>query len=58
MLKVGIPRDQLYFTSKVPPKEVNYEGAKKCVDESNPHSLKMRFLLPADAPSRSSEDRA
>lgn len=34
MLKAGIPRDQLYFTSKVPPKEVNYEGAKKCVDES------------------------
>ncbi|KAK4504273.1 hypothetical protein PRZ48_005189 [Zasmidium cellare] len=34
MLKAGIPRDQLYFTSKVPPKEINYEDAKKCVDES------------------------
>ena len=34
MLKPGIPREQLYFTSKVPPKEVSYEGAKKCVDES------------------------
>ena len=35
MLKSGIaPRDQLFFTSKVPPKEINYEGAKKCVDKS------------------------
>lgn len=34
MLKSEIPRDQLYFTSKVPPKEVTYEGAKKAVDES------------------------
>lgn len=34
MLKSGLPRDQLYFTSKVPPKEINYEGAKKCIDES------------------------
>ncbi|KAK4626379.1 hypothetical protein CLAFUW4_04812 [Fulvia fulva] len=34
MLKSGIPREQLYFTSKVPPKEINYEGAKRCVDES------------------------
>ncbi|CZT22449.1 related to 2,5-diketo-D-gluconic acid reductase [Ramularia collo-cygni] len=34
MLKSGVPRDQLYFTSKVPPKEVTYEGAKKAVEES------------------------
>lgn len=34
MLKSGIPREQLFFTSKVPPKDVNYEGAKKSVDES------------------------
>lgn len=34
MLKSGLPRDQLYFTSKVPPKEINYDGAKKCIDES------------------------
>ncbi|GIZ42020.1 hypothetical protein CKM354_000530000 [Cercospora kikuchii] len=34
MLGAGIPREQLFFTSKVPPKEVNYKGAKKCVDES------------------------
>lgn len=34
MLKSGIPRDQLFFTSKVPPRDVNYKGAKKCVDES------------------------
>ncbi|EGP92726.1 uncharacterized protein MYCGRDRAFT_33635 [Zymoseptoria tritici IPO323] len=34
MLNAGVPRDQLFFTSKVPPKEVNYEGAKKAVDES------------------------
>lgn len=34
MLKSGVPRDQLYFTSKVPPQEINYEAAKKAVDES------------------------
>lgn len=34
MLKSGVPRDQLFFTSKVPPRDVNYQGAKKCVDES------------------------
>lgn len=34
MLKSGVPREQLFFTSKVPPRDVNYEGAKKCIDES------------------------
>ncbi|KAF2151691.1 Aldo/keto reductase [Myriangium duriaei CBS 260.36] len=34
MLGGGVPRQQLFFTSKVPPKEINYEGAKKCVAET------------------------
>lgn len=34
MLKAGVPRDQIFFTSKVPPKKISYEGAKECVDES------------------------
>ncbi|KAK3706136.1 hypothetical protein LTR37_012963 [Vermiconidia calcicola] len=34
MLKSKVPRDQLFFTSKVPPRDVNYDGAKKCIDES------------------------
>ncbi|KXT08121.1 hypothetical protein AC579_21 [Pseudocercospora musae] len=34
MLRSGIPRDQLYFTSKVPPKSINYKDAKACIDES------------------------
>lgn len=34
MLAAGIEREQLFFTSKVPPKEINYQDAKKCVDES------------------------
>lgn len=34
MLKAGIPRDQLFFTSKVPPKKINYKDARACVDES------------------------
>lgn len=33
MLKAGIPRDQLFFTSKVPPGK-GYEDAKNCVDET------------------------
>ncbi|KAF4556048.1 Aldo-keto reductase-like protein 26 [Elsinoe fawcettii] len=34
MLAAGVPREQLFFTSKVPPKSINYEDAKKVVDES------------------------
>lgn len=34
LLGAGIPRDQLFYTSKVPPKCINYEDAKRCVDES------------------------
>lgn len=34
MLSAGVPREQLFFTSKVPPKSINYEAAKQCVDES------------------------
>lgn len=34
MLKAGVPREQLFFTSKVPPREINYESAKRCVDET------------------------
>lgn len=34
MLASGVPREQLFFTSKVPPRSINYEDAKKCVDES------------------------
>ncbi|KAF2221672.1 NADP-dependent oxidoreductase domain-containing protein [Elsinoe ampelina] len=34
MLGGGVPREQLFFTSKVPPKSVNYEDAKSVVDES------------------------
>lgn len=34
MLKSGVPRGQLFFTSKVPPRSINYDDAKKCVSES------------------------
>ncbi|KAK5110560.1 hypothetical protein LTR62_005752 [Meristemomyces frigidus] len=34
MLKAGIPRDQLFYTSKVPPKSISYNDAKACIDES------------------------
>ncbi|PSK60559.1 hypothetical protein B9Z65_709 [Elsinoe australis] len=34
MMSAGVPREQLFFTSKVPPKSINYEAAKQCVDES------------------------
>lgn len=28
----GMPRSSLFFTSKVPPREISYEGAARCVD--------------------------
>ena len=34
MLKSGIPREQLFFTSKVPPQSITYEGTRKCIDDS------------------------
>ena len=34
MLKSGIPRDQLFFTSKVSPRSINYKDAKAGIDES------------------------
>lgn len=34
MLKAGIPRENLFFTSKIPPGSVNYKDAKACIDES------------------------
>lgn len=34
MLKAGVPREQLFFTSKVPPKSMTYPDAKACVAES------------------------
>ncbi len=44
MLRSGVPREQLFFTSKVPPKDVNYDGAKKCVDESLKKTGYVRLL--------------
>lgn len=29
-----VPREQIFFTSKVPPKAINYKDATECVDES------------------------
>lgn len=34
LLGAGIPRDLLFYTSKVPPKCINYEDAKRCINES------------------------
>jgi diketogulonate reductase-like aldo/keto reductase len=34
MLGAGIPREQLFYTSKVPPKCINYEDAKRSINES------------------------
>lgn len=34
MMAAKIARDQLFYTSKVPPQAMNYEDAAKCVDES------------------------
>ena len=33
-MKAGVPREQLFFTSKVHPRSINYESAKKAVDDT------------------------
>ncbi|KAK1062967.1 hypothetical protein LTR33_012385 [Friedmanniomyces endolithicus] len=34
MMKAGIPREQVFYTSKIPPNKINYKDAKACVEES------------------------
>jgi diketogulonate reductase-like aldo/keto reductase len=34
MIQSKIPREQLFFTSKVPPRSINYKDAAECVDET------------------------
>lgn len=34
LLSTNLPRSELFFTSKVPPKAINYDAAKAVVDES------------------------
>ncbi|EMC99539.1 hypothetical protein BAUCODRAFT_21322 [Baudoinia panamericana UAMH 10762] len=34
MLRAGVPRDQLFFTSKVPPRSINYNDARAAISES------------------------
>lgn len=34
MMKPGIPREELFFTSKVPPRSISYAAAAACVDET------------------------
>lgn len=34
MLKAGVPRSHLFYTSKVPPRDVNYSGAARCINET------------------------
>ncbi|KAK1071627.1 hypothetical protein LTR74_003257 [Friedmanniomyces endolithicus] len=34
MMKAGVPREQLFYTSKIPPNKINYKDAKACVEES------------------------
>lgn len=34
MLRSGVPRDQLFFTTKVPSRSINYRDAKVAVDQS------------------------
>ena len=37
MLASGVPRDQMFFTSKIPPGQISYEGAKRNVEQSLKH---------------------
>jgi diketogulonate reductase-like aldo/keto reductase len=34
LLKSGVPREQLFFTSKIPPRSMSYAGAKQSIAES------------------------
>ena len=58
MLRAGIPREQLFYTSKVPPKRINYEDAKRSIDESlEKTKLKYIDLYLLHAPYQGTEGR-
>jgi diketogulonate reductase-like aldo/keto reductase len=44
MLKSGIPRDQLFFTSKVPPQSMSYSGTKKQVNETLKEIGELKYI--------------
>lgn len=58
MLKAGIKRDQLFYTSKVPPGKINYTDSKQCVEESlNQTGLEYIDLYLLHAPYGGKENR-
>jgi diketogulonate reductase-like aldo/keto reductase len=58
MLGAGIPREQLFYTSKVPPKCINYEDAKRSINESlEKTKLKYIDLYLLHAPYQGTEGR-
>ncbi|KAK1067231.1 hypothetical protein LTR12_013455 [Friedmanniomyces endolithicus] len=58
MMKAGIPREQLFYTSKIPPNKINYKDAKACVEESlKKTQLKCIDLYLLHAPSGGKEGR-
>ena len=58
MLGAGIPRQQLFYTSKVPPKRINYEDAKRSINESlEKTKLKYIDLYLLHAPYQGTEGR-
>jgi diketogulonate reductase-like aldo/keto reductase len=58
MLGAGVPREQLFYTSKVPPKCINYEDAKRSINESlEKTKLKYIDLYLLHAPYHGTEGR-
>ncbi|KEF52350.1 uncharacterized protein A1O9_11590 [Exophiala aquamarina CBS 119918] len=59
LLKSGVPREQFFYTSKVPPNMVSYEGAKAAISQSFNEVLDLKYidLMLLHAPWGGSEGR-
>lgn len=44
LLKSGVPREQLFFTSKIPPPSMSYEGAKEAIDKSLQECRRLKYI--------------
>ena len=44
LVKSGIPRDQIFFTSKVPPESISYNAAKKAIEKTLKEVKELKYI--------------
>ena len=44
MLESGVPREDIFFTSKIPPNATSYDGAKAAIKQSLQHVASLKYI--------------